>query len=266
MYAEIVGFATPKNGSSPAEWEDAARFQECWGKGSARVAVVDGATEAFDVIRWARQLVNGFVPDPAATAGAPTIEPAAMTRWMADMQTQWTDNAPEFATYIEAEKFRTQGAFATFLGWQLDGLDLPDGHQVWRAVAVGDSVLFQVRDGQELARFPDLQADDFGTTPELFSTKPSALDRVSGYLQFRSGGVRPGDLFFFATDALAQWITRMVAVGGSSVWTVLAGIDDELFVDLIDDRRATGEIQDDDVTLVRARVVARPSAISAVTR
>jgi hypothetical protein len=255
MYAEIVGFATPKAGSSAAEWEDAARFQERWGKGSARVAVVDGATEAFDVARWARQLVEGFIPDVTSDVPAPTIDRESMVRWMADMQTHWDERAPtEFATYIEAEKFRRHGAYATLVGFQLDGLHQPGGSLSWEAVAVGDSVLFQVRDGREIARFPDLGPDDFGTTPDLISTKPSALDNMASYLQFATGQARPDDVFLLATDALAQWTTRLVRDGRTCVWPVLSGIDADGLVALVDDQRATGELQDDDVTLVRVRV------------
>jgi hypothetical protein len=266
MHVEIVGFAAPKSGSSAAEWEDAARFDEGWAPGSARLAIVDGATEAFDVIRWARQLVDGFVPagiDAARVGGAaaPEIERASMLRWIAELQRQWIDESPEeFATFIEAEKFRTQGAYATFLGWQLDGLDDASGHQVWRAVAVGDAVLFQVRDGREIARFPDLVSDDFGTTPDLISTKPAGLERMAGCLRLASGCARAGDVLFFATDAFAHWIVQRTAEG-RKVWDVLTAIDEQNFLRLVDDRRESGELHDDDVTLVRAKVVRVPCPV-----
>jgi hypothetical protein len=264
MLVEMVGFAAPKSSNSPAEWEDGARFDECWRPGTARVVVADGATEAFDVIRWVGQLVTSFVPAIGDPSGAPPpqIDPDSMAAWVDRMQRQWAAESPrEFGTYFEAEKFRISGTFATFLGCELVGLDGRAEVPHWRAVAVGDTVLFQVRDGQLLRNFPPLSADDFDNHPDLVHSDPRWLDQVIGAFRFESGEIQCGDLLFVATDALAHWLLEMCAGGASELWTLLSGIDEPGFVRLVDEQRASGALKDDDVTLVRTRVVQTPSAV-----
>jgi hypothetical protein len=174
MQIQMVMFSEPKAGHAPGEWEDCA----CGGivgdaapgqvPQHARFVVVDGATEAYDSLRWVDQLVTSFALQ-ADAAAAPRLEPAAMRAWFARMQDRWARESPTaFDSIIEERKFTEVGSFATLLGCELSGLDGPEPS--WKAVALGDTVLFHVRRGHLLATFPPLGPNDFGTRPDGVST------------------------------------------------------------------------------------------------
>src|SRR6202035_5796096 len=102
-------------------------------------------------------------------------EPAAMRAWFAAMQDRWSADVRGFDSLIEERKFAEVGSFATLLGFEISGLDAPEPS--WRAVALGDTVLFHVRAARLIASFPPLGPDDFGTRPDGVHTLPSSLDR-----------------------------------------------------------------------------------------
>ncbi len=246
MYAHSVSFQRQKKGNSAREWEDGAGHSE------TRFVVVDGATEAYDSLRWVEQLVSSFVHN------GPPITPDAFTGWFEAMQRQWVAEAPtRFASVIEEYKFRTDGSFATFVGGTLSGLDGPQPR--WEAAALGDTVLFHVRAGRLLSHFPALSVDDFGLVPDGVDTRPGALRQMLARLTFGSGQLLAGDLLFVATDAFAHWMLQQVAADQDTLWRTLAELDhDVTFTDLVADQRSGGLLRNDDVTLLRVRLSDTP--------
>jgi hypothetical protein len=246
----MVTFAVEKQGSAPREWEDGAvgDVGDPRHGRSPRFAVADGATEAYDSIRWAEELVTSFTDREAA---APELEPVAVLRWIEAVQRSWVAGAPTtFATVFEERKF-AEGSFATFLGCELRDVD--GAAPSWRGVALGDSVLFQVRRRRLLVQFPALGAGEFGLNPEGVHTAPAALPKMADWLAFGEHGVQAGDLLFLATDALAEWIVRTRELKGDDrVWGFLSRITHpETFLRFVRDGRAARDMRNDDVTLMR---------------
>jgi hypothetical protein len=251
-YAEMVVFHEAKVGSADHEWEDGAGYDS--GDPDAgrdpRCIVVDGATEAYDSIRWVGQLVESFLGlDPAG--GAPALTGESMDEWFGLMQDRWQATAPTtFGSIFEERKFYQDGSFATLLGCEIRGLD--GSRPSWQAVALGDTVLFHVRGAEVLAQFPDMAAEDFGLNPDGVSTQPSTRDWMRGRLTSASGQLAVGDRLFLATDALANW---MVRADGERLWPALDRLRDPMtFRRDIADRRRTGEMKNDDVTLMRVEI------------
>ena len=68
MQIQMVTFSAAKDGNAPGEWQDGA----CGGvipdgtgaPHRARFVVLDGATTAYDPVRWVDQLVRSFAPQP----------------------------------------------------------------------------------------------------------------------------------------------------------------------------------------------------------
>lgn len=260
MEVRSVLFGLEKDGSSEAEWEDGAGFDD--GEPAAgrnpRFVVVDGATEAYDSLRWVEQLVTSFLDRGSPSAGpeAPTLDQEAMHRWFELMQQRWVDHAPAFADIIEESSAR-RGCLATLLGCELTGLGGPAPR--WTAVALGDTVLFHVRDGRRVAHFPALRAQDFGLTPLGVRTVASALEQMVQGVTFHSGELRTGDLLFLATDAVAHWMVQRDEQDPQMLWTTLSVLDhDQLFAQLVSQARAAQEMKNDDVTLLRVQVAAAP--------
>ncbi|WP_131745824.1 hypothetical protein [Frankia sp. Cppng1_Ct_nod] len=252
ILARSACFSLEKLGGTAAEWEDAAAYHD--GDPAAGVAprcvVVDGATEAYDAIRWVEHLVSSFVADTG-----PDLTLEGLRTWFEQVQRLWVAEAPaRFATVIEEHKFYTEGSFATFLGCRLTGLDGPGAR--WEAAALGDTVLFHIRAGRLLTHFPPIGVDGFGLSPDGIGTRPEALGPMLRDLKLSSGEVRAGDVLFVATDALAQWLLLETERDETSLWAALVALDhDAAFAAIVADQRAAGRLHNDDVTLLRVRLV-----------
>jgi hypothetical protein len=261
MQIQMVTFSAVKDGNAAGEWQDGA----CGGVAAdgswARFVVLDGATTAYDPVRWVDQLVRSFAPPAGGAAGSrlPRLEPAAIRAWFAEMQDQWAADVRDFDSIIEERKFAEVGSFATLLGFDIYGLDGPEPY--WRGVALGDTVLFHVRAGRLIAAFPPMGPDDFGTLPDGVHTSPASLDRMTERLLTGRGVLEAGDFLFAATDAMAQWILRAVERDEAKVWDALTTLaHPDVFARLVGDQRreqdSAKRMKNDDVTLMRLRMLA----------
>ena len=265
MQIQMVTFSEPKEGNAPGEWQDGAAGGVV-GDGAAaprraRFVVLDGATGAYDPVRWVDQLVRSFAPQAAGDPSpeGPRLEPAAMRAWFAEMQDQWAADVRDFDSIIEERKFAEVGSFATLLGFEICSLDGPEPY--WRAVALGDTVLFHVRAGRLIAAFPPMGPDDFGTLPDGVHTSRASLDRMTERLLTGGGVLEAGDFLFAATDAMAQWILRAVERDEAKVWNTLTTLaHPDVFARLVGDQRreqdSAKRMKNDDVTLMRLRMLA----------
>jgi hypothetical protein len=264
---QTVVFHEPKAGSTDEEWEDGAGHDPgdpTTGR-AARCVVVDGATEAYDSIRWVGQLVDSFLGvQPAGSA--PALARGAMDDWFGLMQDRWQQTAPTtFANIFEERKFREDGSFATLLGCEIHGLGGPRPH--WSAVALGDTVLFHVRGARVLTQFPALTAEDFGLNPDGVFTQPSARDRMRTRLDHAHGRLAIGDRLFLATDAVAEWMVRVGRSDPDLLWPALGRLHHPaVFRQIVADRRRAGEMKNDDVTLMRVDITASDPDLLVVCR
>ena len=182
-----------------------------------------------------------------------------MRAWFAEMQDRWAADVRDFDSIIEERKFAEVGSFATLLGFEIYGLDGPEPY--WRAVALGDTVLFHVRAGRLIATFPPMGPEDFGTLPDGVHTSPASLDRMTERLLVGGGVLEAGDFLFAATDAMAQWILRTIERDQAKVWDTLTTLaHPDVFARLVEDQRreqnSAKRMKNDDVTLMRLRMLA----------
>ena len=182
-----------------------------------------------------------------------------MRAWFAEMQDRWAAEVRDFDSIIEERKFAEVGSFATLLGFEIDGLDGTEPR--WRAVALGDTVLFHVRAGRLVAVFPPMGPDDFGTLPDGVHTARASLDRMTERLLTGAGTLRAGDFLFAATDAIAQWMLRAAERDEAKLWRTLTTLaHPDVFARLVEDQRREQDgakrMKNDDVTLMRLRLLA----------
>lgn len=244
MRVQAESFRLHKAGNSPEDYEDAAhpahverRFRRFRG------AIADGATESSFAGLWANLLVREYCRgrigrrlDSCELAGAQAV-------WRTQVF------AKPLPWYAE-EKVRS-GAFSSLLGLTLSATE--NGAR-FSAIAVGDSCLFQWRDGRLILAFPICHAEEFGNCPYLVSSQPASNNGLVHQARRSHGEVRPGDLFVMMTDSLACW-----ALGN---WELGAGSDllDDLtrgpseFAGTIAQLRGSGRLRNDDVTLLRVEV------------
>jgi hypothetical protein len=183
-------FSLPKRGHGSAENEDACAHSAAHG----RFAVADGATESSFAALWARLLVDEFVKPQT---------PADWAGWLPALQERWAAAVGAAPLPWYAETKVEQGAFATFLGVVIE-------QDWWRAVAVGDSCLFHLRDGSLRHAFPVQDPGGFGTTPWLIGSRGfSSAGMMEKELRLEDDW-RPGDRLWLMTDALAQWFLEQL--------------------------------------------------------
>lgn len=230
---------TPKDGNAESQNEDAAAI----GPKLRRVAIADGASEGWQSGPWSRVVAATYVRNP------PT--PESFGEWIAGVR----ELAPKTeATSWYAEEKSALGSFATLLGLAFE--NAKDGGIRWRAVAVGDSCLFQIRGGKLLAKFPVESLADFSNRPKLVGSAPSSPvpepDWFAGRAELR-------DAFYLLTDALAEWFLRVRGANGRPENELDRVTDPSrppaAFADWIKSLRDTKAIRNDDCTAVRIELL-----------
>ena len=191
-----------KDGYDKKDFEDAfsAPYEEGPG-GHIRVAIADGATESSFSKEWANLLVNEYRYNSQFSLENDTLLEDLMNRWERKVG---GFNLPWFAS----EK-RNIGAFAAFLGVDIDPVT---GH--WVATAIGDSCLFVVRNNQLLTSFPFSKQDEFNNSPHLISSKEKNNRNLKDWTRIASGNLMSGDLLIMATDAISDWFLKEVTAQG----------------------------------------------------
>lgn len=241
MAASIVAprcrmLRVPRQGHALEDCQDACAFAPERGC----VAVADGAAESAFSGLWAQMLVEGFVE-----GGCQDSWP----NWIRPLQAQWTEKA-RFSEQPDAlpwylENRYVQGAFSTFLGLTLDAT-------TWRAVAVGDTCLFQVRDDQLRLSFPIPHSSRFDNSPWLIGSRSPVEGIATCRAAHLMGEYQAGDRIWLMTDALARWFLQEQEADGKP-WTNLESLlqaPEECFVDWVEIQRSRRHLRNDDTTLV----------------
>jgi hypothetical protein len=231
----IQSFSVQKAGNGISECED------IWNYGKSdrlfSIALSDGATESSFSQEWAKELVTAFINHDQPKSSWLVTAQQNWQQWLENQNLSWF-----------AKRKVEQGAFATFLGLEI----LPD--LSWKAIAVGDSCLFVVRNCElritnyELRKsFPLKQSEEFGNRPRLIATH-SKVEQIS--FSKINGVAEVCDRFYFATDAIACWIFKQLEAN-QDPWVKLDEISSQdMFANWVNELRDRHEIANDDTTLL----------------
>lgn len=239
-------FWLPKMGNSPDDYEDAFATNER----GLRFALSDGATESSFSASWAQDLVAQFVKEATVIP----VQELDWQAWLEPIQAKWRarikwHELPWFAT----DKAR-EGAFSTLLGleFQQSPEEAADaGSLHWRAVAAGDSCLFQLRAGKLLTAFPLSNSQQFNNRPVLLASNPESNRKFAETIRSTPPSrACTGDQFFLATDALADWFLRQHEAGKQPAVELARLTSQEHFAEWTVRQRKDGQMRNDDVTLV----------------
>lgn len=255
MNAFVASFRLPKGGNAPEEIED-AHYPRSIGQHRAaelRCAVADGATEGMLAGPWAEILVKTFGRSRGpATDVLPFLQRSSRswTAWKRNYLAERERRNKPIQWYEDAGL--RAGAFATFLGLSLRAPPSAGGG-AWDAVAIGDSCLFQIRDGRVLNSFPLTSSPEFSSRPYLLPTNPSPRADPFAAIKTIEGDWRSDDTFLLMTDALARWFLEEYETGGSP-WITCRDLDPGQptgFQEWVRGLRTTNRMRNDDVTLLR---------------
>ena len=242
-------FHVPKHGNTEVEYEDAVYPERALARqvGKFRCAIADGASESAFAGLWAQLLVRSF--------GKRKMRLEQLRRlWESSVKTK------PMPWYLE--KKIKNGAHAAFMGLSIrdrNGNGSGNGNgRSWRSVAVGDSCIFHIRDDELLAVGPVEKSELFDNSPFLIATKGKELIRRGAEnVSLMNGDWEPGDTFYLATDAMAQWLLSEVEAARppwASLRDLCADDDTTLYGRLIDELRSTQGLHNDDTTLLQVEV------------
>jgi hypothetical protein len=229
-------FALPKEGHKPDEYEDAFAAK------LGRFAIADGASESSFACLWAKLLVEGFVGSK---------ETKVTQSWLNPLRQRWGTEVDGIDLEWYGEEKRLLGAFATFLGLILKK-PRNGRNGRWKAIAIGDSCLFQVRQDQLIHIFPVRRSGDFGNRPLLLGSRSASGKGVISLAKLQIGKWKSGDRFLLMTDALAEWFLRRHEKQHKP-WQSLVRCLDQANAGLtgfVEQLRNEKEIKNDDVTLL----------------
>lgn len=230
-----------KLGNAAEEFEDAFAADPAAG----RFAVADGATESSFSGRWAEALTRAFVRQPPPWPP----DPQALKAWLRPLQVEWKASIPwDRLPWYASEKAQA-GAFATLLGVEFERDATGDPGGTWRAISVGDSLLFQIRGGELRLSWPVSSASQLGSRPLLLSSLPDRNANAVQACVTIGGEARPGDRFLLMTDSPAKWFLTEREAGGRP-WELLLALPDATELEAwVAETRAAHTMRNDDVTL-----------------
>jgi len=237
----MLAYWTPKEGTGLSEWEDGAAYSQQ----SGWFAVADGASTGSNSREWAFTLTSAFVRDKVDDVFDDAR--AGFVDWVERTREEFDPEAAPFLPskapkWVQAAGSQ-RGSHATLLAGQIAGGKV-------RAVAVGDCCLFRFSQSGAVESFPLHTRADFGSHPQLLRSKQSDAAVLASAVRRYDQALDPGDVIFVASDALAEWLTQQVR--NQQVWRMLSRIGNSEFQELCRDLRAGHQMNNDDVTLLRA--------------
>jgi len=233
---------TPKTDSAPEENEDAFAASPTRGQ----FALADGATQSSFSGQWARLLVDAFTQSD---------EPENLSdKWLAPLRKRWADSVDQIEVPWFVAANRELGAFAAILGLSLKAENGSISGR-WSGVSIGDVCVFQVRHGKLHLAWPLEHSSEFNNRPALIGSRGEAGDCHAEVIK---GAWQAGDCLLLMTDALACWYLSRIE-SGRNPWTWISALiesdgAEQQFVKIIANLRRTGELKDDDTTLMAIRV------------
>ena len=194
--------------------------------------------------------MDEFVSRPPDTF---SLTEDSMCGWLASAQEEWRVAIPWDRVPWHGEAKARAGAFATLLGLTITTEAGNSRRLSWRAVAVGDSCLFVVRDDRLWLSFPLEDAAQFDNSPALVCSNPDNAGDLWENIHRGDGECVAGDLFILASDALACWFLGRDAEG-EKPWKTLLALNASGWDTWVEEQRRAGSMRNDDTTLVIIRV------------
>lgn len=237
----MFAFWETKDGSIRADWEDGVAYSPS----SGRFAVSDGASTGQRSREWAYTLVSTFLAAGFDFGDRPSEVKQQFMDWIDHTRSGFEPLGPEFSASKTPQWVQDhaaeRGAYATFIGGEVQGDRL-------RLLSLGDCCAFVHQPDGGIVTFPLNSANDFGSAPELVSSKPGGSHEFAD-LELCELPVTNQDLLVVASDALAEWLIGQI--DDNELWAMLRTIGPEGFRRLLSDLRSRRLIKNDDVTMLR---------------
>ena len=221
----------------------------------SRYAIADGATREFFSAKLAKELVKRFCFDIDKTNRDIFIN-NDYEEWLEPIQKNWLSFVKNIMTgkvnFVVKNRFnRKDSGASTFVGLEVDR----DKNR-FKAMIIGDSCLFHIRDNKILKVYLIEDDREFDNSPDFFFsrnikdmliarkfTEPTIIDEV----------FEEGDYFLLATDAISKYLLKQKRLGRwEELWGNLEKEDKNWYQNFIENKRTDKDdiLDDDDVAIV----------------
>ncbi len=202
----------PKDVDFPRDYEDASARSEKHG----RAVIADGVSSAIFSRNWARMLTRAAVEEP------PLLDSdEAIRDWLEPRQQAWRQDIDfDALKWHQKPKATSVGAQSTFLIVHVNPLpedESSSGEYQLRASALGDCVLYLVREGRKLLSFPLAESAGFASSPHIFSSIAKGVAYADKF-EHLDGRCRHGDLLVLCSDAVGLWAMEEYEAGRDVDW------------------------------------------------
>jgi hypothetical protein len=242
-------FTLAKDPEQPAAYQDACSLDA----EHHIAAIADGVSSALFSGPWAAILAETVVaesPNPRDAEEFAAWLRQQRERWAASIDTSglaWFQKAKlpagAFSTLLYARVCEVENAPAGAYG----------GYRLL-AFALGDSCLFQVRNGELVRSFPLETSDQFESDPIVLGSVDLGRDHL---LQFAllDEMCYPGDELILCTDAVAEWAVRCKELGEGPAWSDFWQMSEDDWRSGVVWLRDQRQMRIDDATMLMLRVV-----------
>lgn len=244
LKCKFKSITTPKLGNAVDENEDnilEPSKSEIQFDTLIKFAISDGATESSFSKEWSDLLVSGYKDK--------LFDKDYLSTTIKKISETWNSIISGIELPWYAQQKAETGAFATFLG-----LTINREENIYKAVAIGDCNLFQIRNSELVYSFPILTFEQFGNTPQLISSNSKYRKNLEEMVEYTEYKIQPHDMILIATDAIAAWILKKKEAGEKPWQGLLTLLNYEDyktdFTNWLNNKRKEEEIKNDDVTLV----------------
>lgn len=244
MRFESRTFKLAKDSEHPEQNQDACLIDT--ERGIA--AIADGVASGIFSRQWAAILTEAVVadaPDPQ--------DQEAFKQWLAEKREIWQQQIDVSSlAWFQKPKLR-EGAFSTLLWLWLADDEQDAQTRGLHCLAIGDTCMFFVRDGQVRYSFPIQTSEELVADPIVIGSIDLNRDAM---LEFQSleDNCSSGDLLVLCTDAVADWALRLSEAGTPPAWEDYWEMTEEAWQEEVADLRAESRMRYDDATLVLLRV------------
>lgn len=259
MIVEWLLRQAPKSDLTEEQIEDAAAkvLPAANTRGEARLIVADGSSGSAGSGWWARQLADDLCAAPGRafrSAQAFGIVSAEAAQLWPSYRRTLLERVPLSGARAWLAHVRIDNCPATtVLGVRLLPGSADDGESGtaglsegrWEVISVGDSCMFQVR--------ADHVVESVATQTRVPPVIRASSRTAAPVPTLRGGRWSEQDAFYLMTDALARWWRRRADEGGRP-WALLDRVSrsDDEFASWVETQRATLQLEDDDITLLKA--------------
>jgi serine/threonine protein phosphatase PrpC len=249
--------SVPKGGNLASENEDAMHPELGFGEGKfnsgqpLKFVLADGATQTSFSGLWAQNIVEIF---PKYSITKPNFFLA-----ISEAQDAWQKSIKSMELPWHAEEKVKKGAFATIIWVEINNDPLINGGTItWKALSVGDSCLFLLRNHFTFLTFPIQDHNEFRNNPVIIPSRKEHLQSLDGNIKKAYGTLRQNDQIVLASDALAEWILKNCSNNPGVIKSFLESIKSPNAMNNFSTRislmRKNREIKNDDTSIILIEV------------